>query len=176
MHVLDVVAFTMFVCVIVALPFSLFHWFRYLAKRWKARSSHPSVQNAPFPIKSVVAFVGSIALAGAAAQVSRQTAQGDVLSELQAMPSDCHVSIAGRPADNAPKVVQMLGQLRWGIAHHSSPSHPIFVHLTAPGRELVLNLSRDSSNAHEYWVFLPRYRVTSTNDIGRIFTDSLDRY
>jgi hypothetical protein len=176
MHALDIVSYSMFVCAIIALPFLLFHWFRYLAKIRKDSSLRPYWQKAPFPLKSVVSFAGSIAVAMTAAQFSQHIAHADVLGELQSLPSDCRVSIAGRPAENAEAVLQVLRSLRWAMAHHSSPSHPIFIHVAAPGHELVLNLSRDSSNPHEYWVFLPRYRVTSMNEIGRIFTDSLDGY
>jgi hypothetical protein len=131
---------------------------------------------APFPVKSVGSFAGSIFIGMIAAEFSKQTAHADVLRELYALPPDSRVSVAGRPVENPQAVLQVLKTLRWAWAHHSSPSHPIFVHVAAPGHELVLNLSRDSSNPREYWVFSPRYRVTSMNEIGRIFTDSLDGY
>jgi len=176
MHALDIVTYTAFVCAIIALPFLLFHWFRYLSKIVKDRSLRPYWMKAPFPVKSVGSFAGSIIVAMIAAEFSKQIAHGDVLQELHAMPPDSRVSVAGRPIENAEVMLQVLRSLRWAMAHHSSPSHPIFVQVAAPGHQLVLSLSRDSSNPHEYWVFLPRYRVTSMNEIGRIFTDSLDAY
>ena len=176
MHALDIVAYSMFVCTIIALPFLIFHWFRYLAKIRKDRSLRPYWQKAAFPVKSVVSFAGSIAVGITAAQFNQHIAHADVLDELQRLPSDCRVSINGRPTENAQAVLQVLRSLRWAMAHHSSPTHPVFVHVAGPGHELVLSLSRDSSNPHEYWVFLPRYRLTSMNEIGPIFTDSLDGY
>jgi hypothetical protein len=176
MHALDIITYTMFVCAIIALPFLLFHWFRYLAKIRKDRSLRPYWMNAPFPVKSVVSFAGSIALAMTAAQFSQHIAHGDVLRELSSLPSGCRVAIAGRPVDNPQQVIQVLRTLRWAMAHHSSPSHPIFVRVAGSGDDLVLNVSRDSSNPREYWVFLPRYRVTALNEIGRVFTDIFDGY
>jgi hypothetical protein len=120
-------------------------------------------------MKSVVAFAGSIALSITAAQFSQHIAHADVLRELHAFPADCRVSVAGRPIENPQPVLQTLRSLRWAWAHHSHPSHVIFIRVTAPSHELVLNLSRDYSDPHEHWVFLPRYRVTSRNEIGRIF-------
>jgi hypothetical protein len=176
MHALDIVTYTAFVCAIIALPFFLFHWFRYIWKIRRDRSLRPYWMKAPFPMNSVGSFAGSIVVAIIAAELSKHVAHGDVLRELYALPPDSRVSVAGRPVENAEEVLQVLRSLRWAMAHHSSPSHPIFVQVAAPGHQLVLNLSRDSSNPHEYWVFLPRYRVTSMNEIGRIFTDSLDAY
>ena len=176
MHVLDIVTYTMFVCVIIALPFLLFHWFRYLAKIRKDRSFRPYWQKAPFPMKSVVSFAGSIAIAMTAAQFSQHIAHGDLLRELYSLPSDCRVSVAGKPLEDSQRVLQVLRTLRWAMAHHSSPRHPILVRVSAPSLDLVLNLSRDSSNPHEYWVFVPRYRVTALNEVGRIFTDIFDGY
>jgi hypothetical protein len=176
MHALDIVTYTMFVCAIIALPFLLFHWFRYLAKIRKDRSLRPYWQKAPFPLKSVVSFVGSIAIAMTAAQFSQHIAHADVLRELHSLPSDCRVSVAGKPVEDSQRVIQVLRTLRWAMAHHSSPSHPVYVRVSAPSHDLVLNLSRDSSNPHEYWVFVPRYRVTALNEVGRVFTDIFDGY
>ncbi|MFL6531356.1 MAG: hypothetical protein ACJ8KX_12865 [Chthoniobacterales bacterium] len=110
------------------------------------------------------------------AQFSQQIAHDDVLGELRALPDDCGIFIVGRPAENPRRVLEVLRSLRWASAHHSSPSHPIFLHISCPTHDLILKLSRDSSDPREYWVFFPRYRVTSMNEIGRIFTDVLDGY
>jgi hypothetical protein len=176
MHALDIITYTMFICAIIALPFLLFHWLRYLAKIRKDRSLRPHWQKAPFPLKSVVGFAGSIAIAMTAAQFSQHIARADVLRDLDSFPPDSHISIAGQPVEDPQRVLQVLRTLRWAMAHHSSPSHAIFVRVSAPSQDLVLNLSRDSSNPHEYWVFLPRYRVTALNEVGRIFTDIFDGY
>jgi len=170
------VTYAAFVCAIVALPFLLVYWFRYLAKIRRDRSSRPAWLKAPFPTKSVVSFAGSIAIAMTGAQFSQHIAHADVLQVLDSLPADCSVSVTGRPAENPQRVLEVIRGLRWAPAHHSSPSHPIFVRVAAPGHELLLNLSRDSSDPHEYWVFLPRYRVTALNEIGRVFTDIFDGY
>jgi|SRR5436190_18242078 hypothetical protein len=176
MHALDIVTYVAFGGVLVALPIFLVNWFLYMKKNLSDRSLHPAWLKAQFPTKSVVSFVGSIAVSMTAAEFSKHIAHADVLRELNALPSDCRVSVAGQRVDNPQTTLQVLRTLRWAAAHHSSPSHPIFVRVTTPTQDLVLNLSRDSSNPQEYWIFFPRYRVTSMNEIGRIFTDVFDAY
>jgi hypothetical protein len=41
---------------------------------------------------------------------------------------------------------------------------------------LTLELGRDSGYAQEYWVFYPKYHVTSNNEIGRVTTPVFDDY
>jgi hypothetical protein len=176
LHVLDIVTYTAFVCGLIALPFFVVNFLRYRSKVLADRSVGPWWLKGRFPIKSVGGFAASIIVAMTTAQFSQQIAHGDVLEELHALPHDCSVSIAGHSAENPQRMVEVLQSLRWASAHHSSPSHPIFVRIGCPPHDLVLNLSRDSSDPHEYWVFFPRYRVTSVNEIGRVFTDVLDGY
>jgi len=111
-----------------------------------------------------------------AAECSKQVAHADVLHELAALPDQCSVSIDGHSVDDPQRVVAVLRSLRWAWAHHSHPTTPVWVRVSAPSHDILLNLSRDSSDPHEYWVFLPRYAVTSRNEIGRIFTNSFDAY
>src|SRR5438046_1545383 len=100
MQTLDIITYTMFACTIIALPFFIFNWFRYLAKIRADRSMRPYWLKATIPVKSVVSFAGSIAIGMSAAQFSQHIAHADVLRELQSLPSDCRVSIAGRPMEN----------------------------------------------------------------------------
>jgi len=41
---------------------------------------------------------------------------------------------------------------------------------------LVGMLGRDSGYAQECWVFYPKYRITSNNEIGRVTTPVFDEY
>ena len=41
---------------------------------------------------------------------------------------------------------------------------------------LVGMLGRDSGYAQEYWVFYPKHRITSNNEIGRVTTPVFDEY
>ena len=43
-------------------------------------------------------------------------------------------------------------------------------------QQLVLRLARDSGDPKEYWVFFPKYGITSSSEIGRIKTSSFDSY
>jgi hypothetical protein len=176
MNVLGFITYAAFICALVALLFLVINFLRYRSKILADRSLKSRWLKAPFPLKSVASFAGSIAVAIAAAQFSKEIAHDDVLRELGAVTSDCRVFVAGRPAADPTRVLELLRSLRWVTAHHSSPSHSISIRLVCPSEDLDLTLSRDSSNSHEYWVFLPRYRVTSMNEIGRVSTDIFDSY
>ena len=176
MNVLGFVTYAAFICALVALPFFFINFLRYRSKILADRSLRSRWLKAPFPLKSVVAFAGSIAIAITAAQFSREIAHDDVLRELGAVTSDCHILVAGRPAADPTRLLDLLRSLRSVTAHHSHPSHSISIRIVCSSDHLDLTLSRDSSDPHEYWVFLPRYRVTSMNEIGRVSTEIFDSY
>jgi hypothetical protein len=176
MHALDIIAYTAFICALIALPFLLFHWFRYLWKIRRDRSLRPYWMKAPFPVKSVGSFAGSIIMSMIAAEFSKHIAHADVLRDLATLPADYIVSVDGHRAEDPQRVLEVLRSLRWAWAHHSHPTTPVWVRVSAPSHDILLNLSRDSSDPHEYWVFFPRYSVTSRNEIGRIFTTAFDAY
>ena len=123
-----------------------------------------------------MAFFACLMVSMGAAQWSAQIIHADVLSALDTLPAGSRVWVAGQPVTDPDRVLQALRSLRWASAHHSHPSHPILVRVLAPSHDVVLSVSRDSDDPHEYWVFLPRYRVTSMNEVGRIFTTALDGY
>ena len=41
---------------------------------------------------------------------------------------------------------------------------------------MTFELGRDSALPQEYWVFYPKYRVTSNYEIGRVTTPMFDQY
>ncbi len=176
MNVLGFITYAAFICALVALPFFVINFLRYRSKVLADRSLRPRWLKAHFPLKSVASFAGSIAIGIAAAQLSKEIAHEDVLRELGAFTSDCGIFVAGRPAADPKRVLELLRSLRWVSAHHSHPGHAISISVVCPSNNLDFILSRDSSNPHEYWVFLPRYRVTSMNEIGRVSTDIFDSY
>jgi hypothetical protein len=61
-------------------------------------------------------------------------------------------------------------------AHHSHPTKRISVEVCAKSPRLLLSLGRDSDDTQEYWVFWPKYCVTTYNEIGRIRTPLFDSY
>jgi hypothetical protein len=62
------------------------------------------------------------------------------------------------------------------LGHHSHPTKKIHIEVERNGQVMNFNLGRDSQNPQEYWVFFPKYRVSSMYEIGRITTSALDGY
>jgi hypothetical protein len=62
------------------------------------------------------------------------------------------------------------------VYHHSHPTKNFEVMIQTSKGNLKLNLARDSGYPQEYWIFYPSYKVTSSNDIGKILTTTLDEY
>jgi hypothetical protein len=74
------------------------------------------------------------------------------------------------------QISAILKTLNWLPTHHSSPTKRISVEIFDDPRHIVLSLARDSGNPREYWVFYPKYRITASNEIGRIVTPLFDGY
>jgi len=173
MKTLDAIACTAFPIAVIALPFLIWNWLRFIILR---RRAEPSARGTiPFPTKSVLFFVIALAITMAAAQTSEEIAHNQILDELDALKGDYGVSINGRVAENPTQVVAMLKKLDWLHAHHSSPTRRITVQIS-DDPDIVLQLARDSSNPKEYWVFYPKYFITRSNEIGRIITPLFDAY
>jgi hypothetical protein len=176
MRFLEVVTYAGAVCGIILLAVCIVQIVRFRRRVNADLSLRPEWMKARFPFGSMMAFFACMMVSMGAAQWSAQIIHGDVLSALVSLPADSRVWIAGRPVTDPDRVLQALRSLRWASAHHSHPSHPILVRVLTPSHDVILSVSRDSDDPHEYWVFLPRYRVTSMNEIGRIFTTVFDGY
>jgi hypothetical protein len=103
-------------------------------------------------------------------------ARDEALRFIEALPSSHAVMINGQVMPEDTKLLAALKSTGRVIAHHSHPTNMIHVTVEGNGRDMRINLGRDSSDPQEYWVFFPDYRVTSMNEIGRIRTTALDSY
>ncbi|XHR29089.1 MAG: hypothetical protein ACFUZC_00705 [Chthoniobacteraceae bacterium] len=162
--------------VLLALPILLVNWFRYMRQVNANRSLRPHLEQGTIPAKSVMFFVLSIGTVMCVASISQNRAHDEVLKMLGSMPADATVSVNGKIAPDRDVLMQTLQTLHWQAAHHSHPARAIHIEISAPGRHLALVLKRDSSNPQEYWVFLPRYMITSKNEIGRINSGIFEAY
>ena len=83
-----------------------------------------------------------------------------------------HVNGAGAADPNA-----VIGALRTTAdipAHHTHPVRDFTVVIDDQIGGLTLRLGRDSDRPQEYWVFYPRYRYTTHNEVYRINTTLFD--
>lgn len=86
------------------------------------------------------------------------------------------VTVDGRPFAPAGDLVSQIVAPSHPWAHHSHPTQTLRVRLTGAKGILDLALGRDNGDPHEYWLFYPRYSVTSRAEVGHVFTDRLDSF
>jgi hypothetical protein len=84
------------------------------------------------------------------------------------------VAINGKLISDPRSTLEALRSLGELPAHHSHDTKIIRVIVRGKTGQIILNLGRDSDNPREYWVFYPRYRTTTSNDIGHIITSAFD--
>ena len=160
----------------VALPFLLVNWAKYM----KARSENRSGLNplpAKFPVKSVIFFAAPILVAIAIAEIMSSRSRLQALGFLRDLAGTYKVYVNSKPAHDPERVVSALKQVAPApVGHHSHPTKMIRVDIQGETDSLTLELGRDSGSPQEYWVFNPRFRVTSNNEIGRVITTVFDDY
>jgi hypothetical protein len=103
-------------------------------------------------------------------------ARRDALNFLQSLPANYTVYVNEQEIHDPDKIISSLKEITPYWAHHSHPTTRIRVDVRGDGRELRLELGRDSANPQEYWVFYSAHSVTADNEIGRITTSAFDEY
>ena len=176
MHALDMTAYVAFPIALMALPFLLVNWLRYVYKLQRNRQLGPASPRPTMPVKSLLAFAVPILAFMLAAALSKSFAQDEVRTKLNVVNANCRVSISGQSVENAEPILRALRSLRWAQAHHSHPTHRIGINISDSEHELSLILARDSDDPHEYWVFFPEHSITAANEVGSIFTNVFDSY
>jgi hypothetical protein len=157
MRVLDVIVAAAAVTTLVALPFCLYHFHRK-------------------PIRSALLFGIPVLVALGAGSTSQRLGRAEALETLDAFDREYQVLINGASVTNSNDVLLVLKDLRFLPAHHSSPTKRIHVDIRQGPRHIVFSLARDSGNPREYWVFYPKYYITTRNEVGRIVTPLFDKY
>jgi hypothetical protein len=94
MRALDIIAGIALVVTVIALPFLIYNWSSYVARR---RISFPSLRSEiPMPMKSLLFFAVSVLIGLGASQTSQKVARGQVMDQLESLKGDYHVSIYGK--------------------------------------------------------------------------------
>jgi hypothetical protein len=157
MKVLDFVAGAAFVTALIALPFS-----------WYGLRRHT--------IRSLLVFGIPLLAFFCACSTSQEIAQGEVAKRLDTVSGKYQIYVNGTAAPNPKEVLMALKTLHWVSAHHSNPTKRISIEVSDDFGHIVLLLARDSGDPKEYWVFYPKYYITTYNEIGRIVTPVFDKY
>lgn len=173
MRALNIICNVAFAATIIALPFLLVNWTRYM----KSRPINRLVAvRTGFPTKSVSFFVVSALTAGAAATIVSTYAKHDAVNFIRSLSGNYVVYVDGREIRDSDKLISALKEMGPYLAHHSHPTKRIRVEIRDDVKDLRLELGRDSERPQEYWVFYPQFGVPSSNEIGRITTSALDEY
>ena len=174
MHLLSVTFDFLAVLAIVALGFLVVNFARYMKKRSAIRFLTGNSE-AKFPVKSAVVFVGAALLILWVTLSATSLARREVLgfiTDAQAL----KVYVNSQLAPNSDEIVTALKTLQPVAAHHSRPTTMIKLDLHSDNGVVTIECGRDSANAQEYWVFYPKYGITSNNEIGRITTSAFNSY
>ena len=174
MAYLDSAVYLSFALSIIALPFMVFGVLRAVKRAPAIRN--PATQWLHMPKKSMLLFGGSIVIGMSLTQVICIYVRNEAHRFLMSLPSAYTITVNGRTVRNDRSLLAALESTHWVMAHHSHPTSTIHITVEGNGRAMSFNLRRDSSNPQEYWVFIPEYRASSMNEIGRITTDVLDSY
>ena len=173
MNILNIVTYCAFAASIISLAFLLVNGWRYMQGQ---PANRLVATRAGFPTKSVSFFLLSALTTVAAASIITTYARRDVLSFLQNLSGNYTVYVNHREVRESEKIISSLKEIAPYWAHHSHPTKRIRVYIRSDGRDLTLELGRDSGKPQEYWVFYSGHSVTSENEIGRITTSAFDEY
>ncbi len=128
------------------------------------------------PVKSVLFFVAPIVIAIAIAEIVTARSRVEALNFLRDVSGNYKVYVNSQVPRDPDGIVSALKTTAPELAHHSHPTKTIRVDIETDKGTLTLQLGRDSGYAQEYWVFYPKYRITSNNEIGRMTTPLFDEY
>lgn len=129
-----------------------------------------------FPIIGSICFIGSIILIIALCHLMELNLRNQVKRFLHEVSDNVKVSINGQFVEEPNQVVTELKKIIAIGRHGSHATKSIYIEVINQDKILKLELGRDSTNDQEYWIFFPKYRYTSKNEIGRIITDFFDDY
>jgi hypothetical protein len=173
MKTLTLIWYCAFAASVIALPFLLVNWWKYMKDQPVNRLV---AVRTGFPTKSVSFFVLSFVTAMASASIITTYARLDALDFIKSLSGNYMVYVNRQEVRQSDRMISALKEITPYWAHHSHPTTRIRVDIRSDARNLTLELGRDSSNPQEYWVFYPDRGASSDTEIGRITTSAFDDY
>ena len=174
MRVLIFISYCLGVLSIIGLGFFVVNWARYMKARIVHAFSKDSAQ-ARFPIKSMAGFIGATLLTILVAFNVTSVSRSEMLDFIDNAKT-LKAYVNNQPAANSDEIVAALKTVQSVAAHHSHPTKRITIELHSDTGVVTIECGRDSAYPQEYWIFYPKYDLTSSNEIGRITTSALDSY
>jgi len=155
---------------------SLIYLFVWGVKHRKTKRNTKDNKGAFVFLKIAIWVLSAIAVDLFVSDLTTLTARDKVKSYLNELSSDVKVSVNGQLVENPNEVITELRKVAPLTAHGSHDTIRVPIEITDHNETLLIELGRDSTNVQEYWVFYPKHRYTSKNEIGRIITDIFDDY
>jgi hypothetical protein len=176
MRILDVMVYCAASAALIAFPFWIFNTIKYLKRRAATKLNPDLVVG--YPSKSLMAFAVPLLMALALGQTVASFSLKEALNVLPGLSGNYKVYVNHEAVSDADaeKIVSALQQTSSVLGHHSHDTKRIRVDINSEKGNITLELGRDSQVPQEYWVFYPKYRVTSNYEIGRIRTPVFDQY
>ena len=143
---LDKVISWVFPLSLIAVPFLLVNWLRYINSINDRKSRGEVVfQFEGFPYKSVFAFLCPILLISLSSSIITSTIKSQVVEFLSHEEADAVVSVEGSVVDDSKFMIRELQKISTSLGHHSHPEKTIHVKIVSNGRTLRLSLGRDTA-------------------------------
>jgi hypothetical protein len=175
MNLLDTGFYLSSAIALLALPFLIVNTTRYIRNRHTNKFNGTGISKR-VPVKSTIFFVVPILVAILIAETMASLSRSEALTFIRDLSESYKVSVNRGPVQDPEPIIAALKQISPEVAHHSHPLKEIEVDIQTEKSELTLVLRRDSDFPREYWVYYPKYKVTSSNEIGRITTPVFDEY
>jgi hypothetical protein len=122
-----------------------------------------------------VLFISPIILTFYLASIIENHGRDEVLSFIGNDDSYRVIIDGQKTVDPGPYITE-LRKITNLAAHHSHPNRRINIEIIKSDKKLLLILGQDSQYKNEFWVFYPKYRHTSLNEIGRVRTNLFDNH
>jgi hypothetical protein len=126
-----------------------------------------------------ISFVVPVLIGLCASWAGTSIARDEVTDKLQSIRDNCEISISGRAIQNSAEILSALRTMHWSSGHRSHPTKVVNIEISKCCQPFTLCLARDSDDSKEYWVFYPKYSMTSPaggKEVGRVETPLLDAY
>lgn len=86
------------------------------------------------------------------------------------------VMIDGKMSNKPQSIIEKLKKVTPLLAHRSHDINRINIVIEDGDKKININMGRDSENPDEYWIYYPKYKYSTKQEVGRIRTSLFDDY
>ncbi len=171
MIIIDIIAILTLIVTIILAPATFVSWFKYAL-------SNQQNQNLGDKQHWVVTtiFIITCILTMSLFSTIKTHGYNEFLNTLEVLrPLEITIEINHRKVDTAHALAD-FNKIQRMRPHNSSPISKVPVRIVTQTQTYHLEIGRDSQNPNEFWIFYPKFLVTTYNEIGRIHSDFLGQF